>query len=229
MGVLTAPSKGELLLKSAVIFDLDGVIVSTDEYHFRAWSRMAEVEGFPFDRQVNEFLRGVSRMESLEIILQNAGVTLGEEEKSELCERKNAYYKEMLGELTPSDILPGVLRVLEELSGMGIPVAIGSSSKNAAEILGRIGLGESFDIVVDGNDIARSKPDPEVFLLAAEKLGKSPADCVVVEDAESGVEAAIRAGMMVVGVGSAAKDPRVCQGLPDLSGFDAGKVLGQLR
>lgn len=190
--------------KQAVIFDLDGVIVSTDEFHFQAWKRMAEGEGIPFDREVNERLRGVSRMESLSIIMEQAERPYTEEERTALADVKNTYYKELLKELSPRDLLPGVPQLLEELKHRGIKIAIGSSSKNTPFILKQVGLEQTYDAVVDGNQIKRSKPDPEVFLLAAQKLGVKPRGCVVVEDAEAGIHAAIVAEMKAVGVGAAA-------------------------
>lgn len=192
----------------AVIFDLDGVIVSTDEYHYQAWKRMAEDEGIPFDREINERLRGVSRMASLAVILEQSSVEYTEEQKLALAERKNNYYRDMLNQLTPEHILPGVLPVLEGLEQLGIKIAIGSSSRNTPLILDKIGMGNRFDAVADGNQITHSKPDPEVFLLAAKKLGLDPAVCVVVEDADAGIDAALAGGMRAVGVGSAANYER---------------------
>jgi beta-phosphoglucomutase len=188
---------------SAVIFDLDGVIVSTDEYHYQAWKQISDQEGIDFNREINERLRGVSRMESLEIILSRSDKNYSENEKLDLADRKNETYRELLNKLSPNDILPGVINLLLALKARDIKIAIGSSSKNTPFILEKIGLAANFDAVADGNDIKNSKPDPEVFLLAAEKLGVSPKSCIVVEDAEAGVDAAIAAGMMVVGVGTA--------------------------
>jgi beta-phosphoglucomutase len=192
----------------AVIFDLDGVIVSTDEFHYRAWARFANEEGFPFSRDFNERFRGVSRAECLEIFLQENGRSASTEEKEEMLNRKNSYYREMLGDLSPCDILPNVIEVLSWLSEKKIPIAIGSSSKNTAQILEKIGLSDTFQAVVDGNQILRSKPDPEVFLLAAKQLQVAPENCLVVEDADAGVAAALSGGMVVLGVGSAASNKR---------------------
>lgn len=189
--------------KKAIIFDLDGVIVTTDQYHYKAWKKMADDEKINFDKTINERLRGVSRMESLEIILEKSEKKYSNLEKVELAERKNNYYKEFLQRVTPKDILPGVLKILHGLKEKGIKIAVGSSSKNTPIILERIGLERFFDAVADGNSIKNSKPDPEVFLLAAKMLGTKPEDCVVVEDAEAGVEAALSGGMKAVGVGSA--------------------------
>lgn len=187
----------------AVIFDLDGVIVSTDDCHYRGWKKMADEEGIYFDRTINERLRGVSRMESLNIILERAEKEYTEEEKTALATRKNGYYAEFIQALTPDDILPGVMEALETLKAKGIKIAIGSSSKNTPIILKQIGLSDYFDAVSDGNNIQNSKPDPEVFLKAAEFLGMPNTDCAIVEDADAGIEAGKRAGMVTFAVGSA--------------------------
>jgi beta-phosphoglucomutase len=187
----------------AVIFDLDGVIVSTDEYHFQAWKRLADEEDIPFSRKDNERLRGVSRMESLDILLEKSARTYSASEKRVMADRKNAYYRASLARLSPADILPGVMDVLTELKKRGIKIAVGSSSKNAESILNAIGLGDLFDVVADGTHISRSKPDPEVFALAGRRLGIPPEQCLVVEDAEAGVDAGLAAGMPVLAVGSA--------------------------
>lgn len=192
-------------MKKAVIFDLDGVIVSTDGFHYRAWKAMADNEGIYFDETINNRLRGVSRMESLEIILERATKTYTAEEKEAMATAKNDIYRESLVQLTPDDILPGVMNMLTTLRGMGVKLAIGSSSKNTPVILKQIGLGDYFDAVADGNQIKNSKPDPEVFLLAAKLLGIDPAECVVVEDAYAGIDAAKAGGMKAVGVGDASK------------------------
>lgn len=184
----------------AVIFDLDGVIVSTDDCHYRAWKKMADEEGIYFDREINQRLRGVSRMASLEIVLERAAKQYSEEEKRTLAERKNNTYIMLIGELTPADILPGVTEKLKLLKDHGIKIAIGSSSKNTPAILRQIGLENSFDAVSDGNNITHSKPNPEVFLKAAEMLGIAPADCMIVEDADAGIEAGKRAGMRTLAV-----------------------------
>lgn len=186
----------------AVIFDLDGVLVTTDEMHYRGWKQLADEEGIPFDRSRNDRLRGVSRMESLEIVLELAAKPYSPDEKLEMATRKNGYYRGFLASLTPDDVLPGAREMLVELRSRGILIAIGSSSKNAPMIMERVGLTDLVDAIVDGNHIKASKPDPEVFLLAAEALGVEPSECVVVEDAAAGVEAARRAGMAVFGIGT---------------------------
>ena len=184
----------------AVIFDLDGVIVSTDDCHYRAWKKMADEEGIYFDRTINNRLRGVSRMASLDIVLEKSKREYSADEKRELAERKNNYYKELICELTPNDILPGVSEKLNLLKDNGIKIAIGSSSKNTPIILKQIGMDKFFDAVSDGNNITHSKPDPEVFLKAAEMLGVEPEYCMIVEDADAGIEAGKRAGMKTLAV-----------------------------
>lgn len=190
----------------AILFDLDGVICSTDEYHYRAWKAVATELGVPFDRQVNNRLRGVSRMQSLEIILErHKGPALSETEKETVAARKNTLYRDSLKEMSPADLSPSVKHTLDRLRARGVKLAIGSSSKNAPFILGQLGLGDYFDAISDGNNITRSKPDPEVFLKAAQFVGEQPADCLVVEDAVSGAQAAHAGGMQVACVGDAAQ------------------------
>ena len=164
-------------------------------------------------------------MESLEIILKNTDKAFNSNEKEKMCARKNGYYRNLLETLTPKNILPGVLEILNRLKVREIKTAIGSSSKNTMMILQKVGLSGSFNAVADGNMIKNSKPDPEIFLLAAKLLDKNPADCVVVEDAVAGVEAAIKAGMYVVGVGSARHDERAHYKIPDLAHTDIDKLL----
>ena len=191
----------------AIIFDLDGVICFTDEYHYKAWKKMADEMGIPFDREINNRLRGVSRMASLEIILEKYdGPALSDEEKTKLAEKKNDLYRLSLHEMSTADLSAEVKETLDGLRAMGLKLAIGSSSKNAPFILGQIGLGNYFDAVSDGNNITRSKPDPEVFVKAAEMLGIPPERCLVVEDAVSGAEAGHAGGMKVACVGDAAKN-----------------------
>lgn len=184
-----------------VIFDLDGVLVSTDELHYAAWSELAGREGVPFTPHDNERLKGVSRMESLEIILERSPRVYPPERKAAMAEAKNARYRELLAGLTPRDALPGARAMLEGLRARAVRTAVGSSSRNAREILDRVDLSRLLDVVVDGNDIRRSKPDPEVFLLAASLLRLPPAECLVVEDAAAGVEAGVRGGFRVLGIG----------------------------
>ena len=188
-----------------IIFDLDGVLVSTDEYHYQAWKKIADEEGIYFDRAINNRLRGVSRMASLEIILERAEKNYTQTEKEELAQRKNRYYQELLGNLTTEDTLKGVRETLVDLRKNSVHIAVGSSSKNTMRILKQVGLENAFDAIADGTEITHSKPDPEVFLLAAQKLGAKPESCLVVEDAPAGVQAGVNAGMQVAGIGEAAK------------------------
>lgn len=212
-------------MKEAVIFDLDGVIVSTDEYHYKAWKRIADEENIYFDAQINQKLRGVSRLESLEIILEKTDKTYTIQEKENLAQRKNNYYRELLKDLTPQDILPGVINLLNILKKKSIKIAIGSSSKNTGAILKKIGLDAMFDAVVDGNQIKNSKPDPEVFLLAAKALGVEASNCAVVEDADAGIKAALAAEMKAVAVGDAQSNMNSSYRLSDLAKVDINKLL----
>lgn len=204
----------------AIIFDLDGVVVSTDNCHYEAWKQLADEEGIYFDRTINERLRGVSRMESLEIVLERAEKSYTDSEKLEMAERKNGYYKELIKKLDKSAVLDGALEFIQDAKNKGIKIAIGSSSKNTVAILTQTGIIDIFDEIADGNDIKNSKPAPDVFLKAAEKLAKDPKNCVVVEDADAGVEAALAAGMDVIAVGYASQNPKAtysAKGLFDIS------------
>jgi beta-phosphoglucomutase len=185
----------------AVIFDLDGVICHTDENHFQAWKSVAEDLGIPFDRAVNDRLRGVSRRESLEILLEAQDEEMEEAEKRHWTDRKNQRYRESLNTLTPEDLDPGVPETLSAIRKMGLLMAIGSSSKNATYILERLDLANAFDAISDGNGITKAKPDPEIFLRAAGMLGVPPEECLVVEDAKVGIEAAIAGGMDCAAIG----------------------------
>ena len=188
-----------------IIFDLDGVIVFTDHYHYLAWKMIADEMGIYFDETINNRLRGVSRMESLEIILENYhGASLSEEEKVALAEKKNNFYRELLREMSPDSVAPEVRHTLQTLRDRGYQLSIGSSSKNTKYILQRLGLEGYFDAISDGTNIARSKPDPEVFLKSADFISMPYENCLVVEDAISGVEAARAAGMKAAAVGDAA-------------------------
>lgn len=190
-----------------IIFDLDGVICFTDEYHYLAWKEMADGMGIYFDREINNRLRGVSRMASLDIILERYdGPALSQDEKNALAARKNDIYRRLLGRMTPADLPAEVKETLDGLRAKGLKLAIGSSSKNAPFILERIGLGGYFDALSDGNNITHSKPDPEVFLMAAQYLGLKPAQCIVVEDAVAGAEAGHAGGFTVACVGDAARE-----------------------
>lgn len=186
----------------ACIFDLDGVIVDTAVYHYKAWKRLANELGFDFTEEDNEKLKGVSRVRSLQLILQWGRVTKTKAEQQELATRKNDWYVDMISHMTPTEILPGAKEFLLACRAAGIKTALGSASKNSMTILDKINLTPLFDTVVDGNMVSKPKPDPEVFLKGAELLHVAAVDCVVFEDAIAGVEAAITGGMKVVGIGS---------------------------
>jgi len=182
-----------------IIFDLDGVITDTSEFHYLAWKKLADEEGIPFDREANEGLRGIPRRESLMAILNGRPAT--EEQIQDMMERKNNYYIELMQSITPNDLLPGAASLLEELQAAGIKIALGSSSKNARTVIERLGIADKFVAIADGYSVAKSKPAPDLFLFAAENLGVSPDKCIVVEDAMAGIEAGLSAGMKVVGLG----------------------------
>lgn len=202
-----------------IIFDLDGVICFTDKYHYLAWKKMADEIGVYFDEVINNRLRGVSRMESLEIILERSDQEYTQEEKEKLAAHKNEMYRELLLQMSPADLSDEVKNTLDTLRGRGHKLAIGSSSKNTKTILNQIGLGEYFDAISDGNNITRSKPDPEVFLKAAEFLGFQPEECLVVEDALAGIEAAVAGGFSSAGIGEAATHEKVTYSLTGFSGL----------
>lgn len=189
----------------AFIFDLDGVICFTDEYHYLAWKALTDKEGIYFDREINNLLRGVSRMESLDIILKNAKKSCSESKKKDMAEYKNNIYRSYLMKMTPKDLANEVFETLKKLKCLGYKIAIGSSSKNAKTILSNIGIIDMFDAISDGENISKSKPDPEVFLKAAEMLKLSPSECYVVEDACSGIDAAKAGGFTSIGIGDASK------------------------
>ena len=200
-----------------IIFDLDGVICSTDEYHYLAWKALADRLQIPFDRERNNLLRGVSRMASLEIILEKSDKTYSDDEKAAFAEGKNTMYRELLGRMSPADLSDDVRNTLNVLREEGLKLAIGSSSKNTRFILERIGLSDFFDAVADGNCITHSKPHPEVFLKAADMISLAPGECVVVEDAHAGVEAAVAGGFNCAAIGDAKDDERALYHLTCIS------------
>lgn len=201
-----------------LIFDLDGVLVFTDKFHYQAWKTMADELGVYFDETINHRLRGVSRMDSLEIILERyEGPDLSLCEKEKLAEKKNEIYRTLLESMTPDDVTKEVRDTLTKLREKGYKLAIGSSSKNAKFILEKVELKDAFDAISDGNNITKSKPDPEVFLKAAEYLGLPPKACMVVEDAEAGIEAAKKGGMYAAGIGEAAKSINADESLKTFS------------
>jgi kojibiose phosphorylase len=206
----------------AVIFDLDGVITDTSDLHYSAWKRLADEEGIAFDRHANERLRGVSRRDSLLLLLGER--TASDTQMQEMMERKNRYYVESLASITPTNLLPGALDLLNDLRKAGIRIALGSASHNAPTVIEHLGIRHLFDAIADGSHAARSKPAPDVFLAAAEMLGVAPAFCVVVEDAEAGVEAALAAGMWAIGIGPDARVGAAHLVLPNLAGVTAATL-----
>lgn len=187
-----------------VIFDLDGVICFTDELHYLAWKALADRLNIYFDREINQRMRGVSRMDSLNILLEKSDVKYSEVQKEAFAAEKNAIYADSLRKMSEKDVSDDVRQTLKTLREKGVKIALGSSSKNAQAILERIGLEEMFDAVSDGNGLEKFKPDPEVFLKAAEKLGLEPKDCLVVEDAVAGIDAGVAGGFATAGIGPAA-------------------------
>ena len=189
---------------NAIIFDLDGVICFTDKYHYQAWKELADREGIYFDEKINDRLRGVSRMQSLDIILERASREYTEEEKESMAAMKNESYVKLLENMSTKDLSDEVKNTLDELRHRGYKLAIGSSSKNTKKILKQIGLVDYFDAISDGTNITKSKPDPEVFLKAADMVEEKPQNCLVVEDAAAGIDAACAGGFLSAGIGDAA-------------------------
>ena len=212
---------------SCCIFDLDGVVVDTAKYHFRAWHELAAELGFDFTPEAGEATKGVSRRASLDIVLGCGGLAdrFSEEEKCRMAERKNARYLELVAGMTPREVLPGVTEFLDEVHRSGRKVVLGSASKNTRVILERCALADQFDAVVDGTMISRAKPDPEVFLRGAELVGADPAQCVVFEDARAGIEAARAGGMHAVGVGLGADLARAEWQIASFAGLHLSDVL----
>lgn len=209
----------------AVIFDVDGVLVRTDTLHERSWRALAGQEGLQFPDDLGDKLRGVSRERSLDLVLGDALDRYTAKQRTELMERKNAAFLEAVHAMTPADTLPGVRELLNELRNAGIKLAAASASRNARVVLDRVELTSRLDAIIDGHDAPSAKPDPQCFLLAAGKLGCDPAHCVVVEDAPAGVQAAINAGMKVVGVGPCEHDARVTLGADSLAGIRVDDLL----
>ncbi len=210
---------------SACIFDLDGVIVDTAKYHYLAWKRLTDQLGIHFTVEDNERLKGVSRMASLEIILEIGNRNMDESQKLEYATLKNKWYTDYISKMTPADILPGCRKFIKELRNADIRTAIGSASKNTPMILERVGILDLFDAVADGNIVSKAKPDPEVFIKAAELLQVKSTDCIVFEDAVAGVQAALNAGMMCIGIGS----PRILTKahfvIPGLNKMNISKLM----
>lgn len=200
-----------------VIFDLDGVIVHTDKYHYLAWKTLADELGIYFDEVINNRLRGVSRMDSLDIVLERASKTYSDEEKKTLAEKKNSLYVELLSNMSEKNVSEDVMNTLLTLKKRGYKIAIGSSSRNAKRILEHVGLLNMFDAIADGNDIQKSKPDPDVFLVAAKKLSLASEEAVIVEDAIAGVKAGKAANMLTFALGDASQNKAADYNLTILS------------
>lgn len=211
------------------LFDLDGVIVDTAKYHFLAWKDLANELGIPFTLKDNERLKGVSRMASFEVILEIGGRTMGEAEKLAYCTRKNDVYLSYIDRLTKEDVLPGARAFLESARAAGIPIALGSASKNAPRILEKLELTALFDAIIDGTVVSAAKPDPEVFLKGAQALGLDAESCIVFEDSFSGVEAAHRGNMKAVGVGSRDDLPEADTWITGFAGLTPDDILAMLK
>ncbi|HBH49401.1 MAG TPA: beta-phosphoglucomutase [Bacteroidales bacterium] len=213
----------------ACIFDLDGVIVDTAKYHYLAWKRLANEMGFDFTEEDNEQLKGVSRVRSLEILLELGGVKKTAEEQEQLATKKNEWYVEYIVKLKPEEILPGVSKFLDELNDKGIKIALGSASKNAKLILDGLNLTGYFDAIIDGTKVSKAKPDPEVFLKGADELGLQPEECVVFEDAQAGVEAAKNGGMPCIGIGTAENLKGADYVMPGFDGVTFESLVNKLN
>ena len=208
----------------AAIFDLDGVIIDTAHYHYIAWKRLASEFNINLTIEHNELLKGVSRIRSLEIILEIGNVQLSEEEKERYANKKNAWFVDYIESIRPEEIFPGVPELIQALRDKGIKIALASSSKNAPRVIELLKIEGLFDALVDGTMITHSKPHPEIFLLAASRLGVPPAECLVFEDAEAGVEAALAAGMKCVGVGSPAQLGKATQVIAKTGDFKVNEL-----
>jgi beta-phosphoglucomutase len=213
-------------MKKGVIFDLDGVLVSTDEFHYRSWQRLCDEEGFSFfDHNFNHQFRGVARFKCVEILLTAAGKHATKQLVHEIAERKNNYFIELLENVTDNELLPGSKHMLAELQKLGVKIAVASNSRNAKMIIEKVGIGQYLDVIVDGFDLKNSKPDPEPFLLAAQRIGLPPEECVVIEDAVSGIQAAQAAGMASLGIGEKEYLPNAPVLVKNLSEITAGELL----
>jgi beta-phosphoglucomutase len=213
----------------ACLFDLDGVIIDTAKYHYKAWRKMANALGFDFTELQNEALKGVSRMESLNLILNWGNITLTEEEKLKWATQKNDWYLAFLQQMDKREILPNALELVQELKQKGIKIGLGSSSKNAKLALSKVGMLDYFEVIIDGTKTTKSKPDPQVFEMGAASLNCQPQECIVFEDAESGVEAAIAGGFYAVGMGSPEQLGKAHLVLPSFEGINFEKIIQQLK
>jgi beta-phosphoglucomutase len=203
----------------AVIFDLDGVLTDTAHFHYLAWQALAESQGVPFDQAFNEQLKGVDRMGSLDLILAQTGRTYTDEQKLALAHDKNLHYQDLIADMTPDDLLPGALDALKAVRDADLMIGLASVSKNAFTVLDRLGITDWFDHVVDANRVARSKPDPEIFLTAAEYLAVAPYDCLGIEDSVAGIRSIKSAGMYAIGIGSPAVLTQADCVIPGLDAF----------
>ncbi len=208
----------------AVIFDLDGVITDTAHYHYLAWQRLAQSQGVHFDHAFNENLKGIDRMGSLELILASAGRSYSQQEKLALADEKNEHYKTLINTMSAADLLPGAVQALDAVRAAGLKIGLASVSKNAFTVLDHLGIADKFDYVVDAARIARGKPDPEIFLKAAQELGVAPADCLGVEDAVAGVASIKSAGMYALGIGKAEVLTQADKVIPGLSEFKLAAI-----
>ncbi len=211
------------------IFDLDGVLVDTARYHFKAWKKLADQLGINFTREDNEKMKGISRKASLERLLELGNMELSEARRDELCDLKNSWYLSLVDNMDEGEILSGVIEFLTDLEQRDISMALGSASKNAKTIMSKTGLSNYISVIVDGNDVKNSKPDPEVFLLGARKLELSPSKIVVFEDSAKGIEAAIAGGFKTIGIGSTEHLSNADLVLEDLTGFNTEKLLNHFK
>lgn len=209
--------------RTGFIFDLDGVLTNTAEYHYLSWLRLAQEEGIPFTREDNEALRGVPRQASLMLVLK--GRKVSEVQMLEMLERKNSYYQEYLTEITPADILPGVMDFLDEAKTSGILLGVGSASKNARTVLDRLEITSLFDVLGDGHSVVNAKPAPDLFVWVAGGFGLNPARCVVFEDAEAGIEAALKGGFQAFGIGPLERVGKAHQIREDMHGLRLADVI----
>lgn len=210
------------------LFDLDGVIVDTAVFHYQAWRRMANELGFDIDEEFNETLKGISRMDSIARILAHGGVELSDERTLELAKKKNEWYLEFVDKMTEANVLPGIIDLLDQLDAAGIKIALGSASKNAPRILEKIGIIDRFEALVDGNSVKKSKPDPEVFLNGAKALNLENEECMVVEDAFAGIEAAHAANMKAIGIGTTENLPNADYIIPSFEGLKIADILQEM-
>lgn len=209
----------------ALIFDMDGVITDSVELHYRAWKRLTDELGVPFERAVNETLRGLSRRDSLDIIFH--GQALGEKDAQALMDRKNGYFLELVADITPADVLPGVREFIAQGRALGLSIALGSASQNAHTVLQKLGMLDAFDVIGHGNSVTRTKPAPDIFLWVAEQLKVAPCDALVIEDGAAGIEAALTGGFYTLGVGHSDVN-RAHITLPTLAGADLLNILNNL-